>query len=157
MRSNNGMDASTARSDLMLSFQPMQSFSKGRRQLLVRLRRVGENSVSTDIGALEHVQEHESRWLWPCRTIRMPGHGIGTQRVEVPESSVTSSVVRHMDLGAVGNVRPKLMDDRWAEVFAEFNGRGYWQVLEVLGTENDDLPLSYEEGDLVFGLRREVA
>ena len=87
----------------------------------------------------------------------MPGHGIGTQRVAVPESSVTSSVVRHMDLGAVGKVRSKLMDDRWAEVFAEFNGRGYWQVLEVLGAENDDLPLSYEESDLVFGLRREVA
>ena len=62
-----------------------------------------------------------------------------------------------MDLGTVGKVRSQLEDDWWAEVFAEVNDGGYWQVLEALGAENDDLPLSYEEGDLVFGLRREVA
>ena len=87
----------------------------------------------------------------------MPGHGIGTQRVAILESSVASSVVGHMDLGAIGKVRSKLMDDRWTEVLAEFNERGYWQVLEILRAENDNLPLSYEEGELVFGSRREVA
>ena len=87
----------------------------------------------------------------------MPGHGIGTQRVAILESGVAGSIVRHMDLGAIGKVGSELMDDGWTEVRAEFNERGYWQVLEVLGAENYDLPLSYEEGELVFGSRREVA
>ena len=87
----------------------------------------------------------------------MPEHGSGTRRVDIPKSSVTSSIVRYMDLGAVGKVRSQLEDDWWAEVFAEVDDRGYWQVLEVLGAENDDLPLSYEEGELVFCLGCEAA
>ena len=87
----------------------------------------------------------------------MPGHGSGTQGVAIPKSGVTSSIVCYMDLGAVGKVRSQLEDDWWAKVFAEVNDRGYWQVLEVLGAENDDLPLSYEEGELVFRLGCEVA
>ena len=87
----------------------------------------------------------------------MPGHGSGTQRGAILKSAVTSSTVRYMDLGAVGKVGSTLPDDWWAEVSTEVDDGGYWQVLEVLGAENDDLPLSYEEGDLVFGLRREVA
>ena len=63
MRSYYGVDAGKARLDLMLSFQPMQSFGKGRGQPFVRLRRVGEDSVSTNLRTLEHVQEHESRRL----------------------------------------------------------------------------------------------
>ena len=65
--------------------------------------------------------------------------------------------MRYMDLGAVGKVRSQLEDDWRAEVFAEVDDRRYWQVLEVLGAENDDLPLGYEEGDLVFCLSCEVA
>ena len=65
--------------------------------------------------------------------------------------------MRYMDLGAVGKVRSQLEDDWWAEVFTEVDDRGYWQVLEVLGAENDDLPLGYEEGDLVFCLGGEIA
>ena len=87
----------------------------------------------------------------------MPGHGSCTQRVDVLKSIVTSSIVRYVDLRAVGKVRSQLMDNWWAKVFAKVDDRGYRQVLEVLGAENDDLPLSYEEGDLVFGFKGEVA
>ena len=65
--------------------------------------------------------------------------------------------MRYVDLRAVGKIGSKLKDDWWAEVLAKVDDRGYWHALEVLGAENDDLALSYEEGDLVFDLRREVA
>ena len=81
----------------MLRFQPMQSFRDRPRQLFIRLRRINKNSVPTDVGALEHVQEDESRWLRVRTAIRMPGHRRGPRSIDVAKSGVANAC--HISLG----------------------------------------------------------
>ena len=141
----------------MLSLQPMQALRISRRQLPIRLRRIDEDGVATDIRALEHVQEHEARGLRICRAVGMPGHGGRTGGIAIAQSRVFGAVVRDVDLGAVREVGAEREDGRRAEVRAEVDGGGDGQVFEVLGAESDDLALGYEEGDFVFRLGRQAA
>ena len=62
-----------------------------------------------------------------------------------------------MNLGAVWKVGSERENDRWTEVFAEVDNRRYSQVFEVLGREDDDFPLGYEEGEFVLCLTRKAA
>lgn len=62
-----------------------------------------------------------------------------------------------VDLGRVSKVGPEWKDDCWAEVFAEIDKGGDWNVFEVLRAESDDFALGYEEGDLVFYLTHKAA
>ena len=87
----------------------------------------------------------------------MPGHTSGTQCVAVAKPVVTSTVVCDMDLGGVRDVGPEWEDSQWAEVSAEVDGGGDWQISEVLGAESDNFTLGYKQGDFVLCLAGEAA
>lgn len=104
MGSYDGVNASCASASFMLRFQPMQSFRERPRQLFIRLRGINENSVPTDVRALEHVQEDESRWLRVRTAIHMPGHRRGPRGIDVAESGVANAIMCDMDLGEMRKV-----------------------------------------------------
>ncbi len=62
-----------------------------------------------------------------------------------------------MDLGGVWKVGSEWEDSQWAEVSAEVDGGGDWQVFEVLGAESDNFTSGYKEGDFVLCLIGETA
>ena len=82
----------------------------------------------------------------------MPRHRGDALCVDVAKSSVIVTIVCYVDLRAIREVWSERMDDWWAEILAKVDDRGYGQVFEVLGTENDDLSLGNEKGELVFRL-----
>lgn len=158
MGPHDGVNASCASASFMLRFQPMQPFRDGPRQLLIRLRRINENSVPTDVGALEHVQEDESRWLRVRTAIHVPGHRRGPRSINVAESGVANAIVCDMNLGGMRKVGTGWKDGQRPEVPAEVeDGGDGQQIFEVLGAESDNFALRDEEGEFVFCLRCEAA
>jgi hypothetical protein len=122
--------------------QTVQPLTELRRQPSVRLRHVGEESITSAGRSVEKVQESRAGRLLLEGHVRMPGHGVCTCSQKLGTTPVVRPAVNEVNLGEAFGGSGGLMDMVSAKVATKVKGffnREMGKVLVAEGWETVSL------------------
>lgn len=142
-----GVDLLDAR---VSGIQAVKELLERRRQAVVRLGSVGEESVTTDLRDIEDVQEGGAWRLSLVGDIGVPCHRADTLLEEGLVGLVTGATMDEMNLGVASRGARGRVNVVSAKVATELESLVDGQVGKVLVAEGNDLALSNESSELVL-------
>lgn len=141
----------------MHSLETMKPLFDGRRKPIIRLNLIHKNSVSTNLRAIEKVQERGTGRLLLISNIRMPRDTAVLRReifIKLPGIIIP---VNEMNLGITLGSSTGWVDMVSAKVASKVESLLDGQVCKVLISKGHDLALGDEESELILSGGSEFA